>query len=123
LSSRILASDDSVAQCCGDRDEIEGRACATHFDARDGHGIQEGEATVSTLLVVGLKDRYSPRDGLSVCVSPLVVNKYQEDDDWVPMENADICLSNVIAFAANGKGDVVMHRYGGVTLIDTLGEA
>ena len=71
LSSRIPASDNSIAQLCGDRDEIKGRASVGHPDARDGHGIPGIETMLSALSVVKLKGRYSSRDDLSLCVSPV----------------------------------------------------
>jgi len=71
LSGRTLAGDDSVAQRCGDRDEVEVRASASHCDARDGHSVQGIEVTISALFVVVLEGCYSSRDDLRLCVIPI----------------------------------------------------
>ena len=106
LSSRILASDDSIAQLCGDRDEIEGRASAVHCDARDCHDIQGIETSTLALAIVELKGRYSIRDNLRPWVSPvgedLVLNEHKEDKAR-SMDKAHACLGNTIGFATNGE--------------------
>jgi hypothetical protein len=103
LSSGILASDDSIAQLCGDRDEIEGRAGAFHCDARDGHGIQGIEATVFALAIVELKGRYSLRNNLSLRVSPVGKVNERQEDKGRSMNEAHVRLGNMIGFAASGK--------------------
>lgn len=108
LSSGILASDDSIAQLRGDRDEIEGRESAVHCDAREGHGTQGIEAMIHALFVVELEGHYSHCDDLSHCASPvsegLVLSEHQEDEGWV-MDKAHVCLSDAIGFAANSERD------------------
>jgi len=122
LSSRILTTDDSVAQLHGDRDEIKGRTGAGHCDARDSHGIQENEALISAPSVVELKGRYSPRDDLSLSIIPanegLVPDEHQEDEALAIMDKAHICVSNVTGIAANGERNGVMRRHNGATLIE-----
>ena len=106
LSNRILASGDSITQLCGDRDEIEGRASATHCDARDCHDIQGIETLIFALAIVELKGRYSLRDNLRLWVSPvgedLVLNEHKEGKAR-SMDKAHVRFGNTIGFAANGE--------------------
>jgi len=121
LSGGILATYDSVAQLCGDRDEIEGRASGRHCDARDGHGIQGGEVMIAAFAVVELKGRYSLRDDVNLWVSLAgenpVLSEHQEDEGWA-MEKAHVRLSNTIDFAANDERDGETRRYNGGALVE-----
>ena len=119
LSGRTLASDDSVAQRCGNRDEIEVRASASHRDARDGHSVQRLEATISVLLVVELKSCYSARDDLRLCIRffGLVINKHHEDEGSASVDQGEICLNNMTSFATHGERNGEMWKYGGATLV------
>ena len=62
-----------------------------------------------------MKGCYSPCDGSSLRVS-LVVNKHQEDELFVSVDNAEIRL-NRFGFATNGEKKGVTWSYGGVMLV------
>ena len=121
LSSGIPASDDSVAQLCGDRDEIEGRASTSHSNAGDGHGTKRIEATVSALPVVELEGGDTPRYNLSLCVSPVgeghVLNEYKENEGWV-VDKTHVRLSDAVGFAADGERHDVTRRYRSATFVE-----
>ena len=126
LSSRVLTTNDSIAQLHGDWDEIEGRMGASHCDARDSHGIQEIEALISAPSVVELKGRYSPHDNLSLSIIPadkdLVLDEHQEDKALAIMDEAHVCLSDATGFSTNSERNSVTHRYIDMTFVDTGGE-
>lgn len=107
LSSRILASDDIVAQFCGDMDRIEGRAGTSHSNAGDGHGIQGIGASLYTLSVVELKGSDILCYDLSPCVSPvgedLVLNEHKEDESWV--------MDNLSGIRPSERRDWLRHRW------------
>ena len=111
LSGGILASNDRIAQLCSDRDEVESRVSAGHYDARDGHDVEAIETIIAALSIVKLEDSYSPRNSLSLCISPIgegfALNEHQEDEGW-SADKAHVHLGNVIAFATNNKRNGVM---------------
>jgi len=77
------ASDDSVVQRRGNRDEIEGRASVGHRNAGNGHYIVGFKATISALFVVVLEGRDSTLNDLNLYVrlagGDIVDNEDQED--------------------------------------------
>ena len=124
LSGGMLASDDSIAQLHGNRDEVKGRAGARHGNARDGHRIQGIKAIISALVIIELKGCYSICYDLGLCISlqvvaeSLVDNKHKEEESRA-MDKAHICLSNTIGLATDGERNGVTNRDDGVTLIKT----
>lgn len=66
--SRILASDNSIAQLRRDWDKQEGRPGPIHYHTMDGHGIQEVEALSDADPVVVSKRSDSPA---MTCACPL----------------------------------------------------
>ena len=111
LSGGASAGDDSIAQRCGNRDEVEVRVSASHRDTRDGHSVQGIEATISALFVVELKGCYSRRDNLRLCVRPvdLVVDQHQEDEGSVNVDKGETRPNNRTSFAENSERNGVMY--------------
>ena len=116
----MLASHDSMAQFCGNRDEIKERASMNHCDARDGHGIQGFKAKVHAQLVVILKGCYG------LCNDPVlyiehsrrgVVTREHHEDKGLAMEKACIWPSNMIAFATSNERNGAICGYSHATFI------
>ena len=122
LSGGRPASNDSIAQGCGDRDEIEDWASVDHSNARDGHTIQGSEVTISSFVVVELEGRDSTRDNLSLCIfqvhEGLVGNEHQKDGVRVSVQKGQIGSSVGIGFAADRERNDVIGRYDGLTLVE-----
>ena len=120
-SSGILASHHSIAQLCGDRDEVEGRVSAGHYDARDGHDVEVIEYIIAARCIVELEGRYSPCNSLSLCSNPIgesfALNEHQEDEALF-VDKAHVRLSNLVAFATNDKRNDVMAEHSDGMLVE-----
>ena len=68
LGSRILSSDDRIAQLLSNRNEIEGRAGTRHGNARDSHGVETEMAFLFAFGVVELKCSNSLYNHLRFCI-------------------------------------------------------